>query len=291
MTTSTEHHALIQQIRPGSRVIGTRSISNSDPQKMTAVEIQQAAGATETLVIRRHQPESLTQEARLLRLLRESDVPVPAVLHVQDDVMVQSYVAGESQFSPGDVTACVTTMAQMLARIHQADFADETADFLPDVRGRCQARIANRPETLQASMGEPEIRAVLERDWHTLTHHAPVLLHGDFWPGNVLWRDDVIIGVIDWEDALYGDPLADLGNSRREILWFFGKDAMQQFTEAYQAQMPHLTYRNLPYWDLCMALNPVGKVSSWCLDDAAKQRFRARQRWLVHTACDALANP
>jgi hypothetical protein len=37
-----------------------------------------------------------------------------------------------------------------------------------------------------------------------------------------------------------------------------------------------------------MALNPVGQVSSWCLDDDAKDRFRRRQRWLVNQACDTL---
>ena len=29
--------------------------------------------------------------------------------------------------------------------------------------------------------------------------NRPVLLHGDFWPGNILWRDGRLVAVIDWE--------------------------------------------------------------------------------------------
>jgi aminoglycoside phosphotransferase (APT) family kinase protein len=38
------------------------------------------------------------------------------------------------------------------------------------------------------------------------------VLHGDYWPGNVLWRDGRLVGVIGWEEAAFGDPLADLAN-------------------------------------------------------------------------------
>ena len=62
-----------------------------------------------------------------------------------------------------------------------------------------------------------------------------MLLHGDFWPGNILWRYGQLVAVIDWEDAALGDPLADVANSRLEILWAFGIDAMQSFTHYYQS--------------------------------------------------------
>jgi aminoglycoside phosphotransferase (APT) family kinase protein len=40
-----------------------------------------------------------------------------------------------------------------------------------------------------------------------------VLLHGDFWPGNALWRDGALVAILDWEDAAIGDPLADVANA------------------------------------------------------------------------------
>jgi aminoglycoside phosphotransferase (APT) family kinase protein len=48
--------------------------------------------------------------------------------------------------------------------------------------------------------------------------HAPdgdpadmVLVHGDYKVGNFIWRDDRIVAFLDWEGAMLGDPLQDLG--------------------------------------------------------------------------------
>ena len=70
---------------------------------------------------------------------------------------------------------------------------------------------------------------LLEEVWPLSQQNRSVLLHGDFWPGNILWRDGQIVGVIDWEDAAFGDPLADIANTRLELLWAFGVEAMRQF--------------------------------------------------------------
>ena len=57
--------------------------------------------------------------------------------------------------------------------------------------------------------------------------NASALLHGDFWLGNLLWQGDAPGGIIDWEDAMLGDPLGDLGKSRLEMLWALGEAAMR----------------------------------------------------------------
>ena len=83
--------------------------------------------------------------------------------------------------------------------------------------------------------------------------NAPALLHGDYWPGNSMWREEKLVAVIDWEDAELGDPLIDLARSRAEIVWIFGVEAMELFTREYQSLMA-VDYNNLPYWDLCAVL-------------------------------------
>jgi aminoglycoside phosphotransferase (APT) family kinase protein len=40
---------------------------------------------------------------------------------------------------------------------------------------------------------------------------SPALVHGDFHYGNMLFRDDMLVAVLDWEIAALGDPRADLG--------------------------------------------------------------------------------
>jgi aminoglycoside phosphotransferase (APT) family kinase protein len=111
---------------------------------------------------------------------------------------------------------------------------------------------------------------------------------GDFWPGNLLWKDGQLVAVIDWEDAKLGDPLADVANSRLEILWAFGIDAMQSFTHQYQS-MTTIDFTNLPYWDLCAALRPASKIAEWAAGDITEKTMREGHRWFITQAFEKLS--
>lgn len=39
---------------------------------------------------------------------------------------------------------------------------------------------------------------------------TPALVHGDFWPENMLKRQSRLVGVLDWEAAAIGDASVDL---------------------------------------------------------------------------------
>ena len=80
-----------------------------------------------------------------------------------------------------------------------------------------------------------------------------------------------------------GDPLADVANSRLEILWAFGIDAMQSFTDHYRS-MTTIDFDNLPYWDLCAALWPISQIAGWGLDEITEKTMRERHRWFVAQA-------
>ena len=110
-----------------------------------------------------------------------------------------------------------------------------------------------------------------------------MLLHGDFWPGNILWRDGQIVGVIDWEDAALGDPLADIANSRLELLWAFGVEAMQRFTDHYQS-LAGIDFANLPYWELYAALRRISQIAEWGLDEITEKTMRERLGWFIAQA-------
>ena len=98
-----------------------------------------------------------------------------------------------------------------------------------------------------------------------------------------MWRDGQIVGVIDWEDAALGDPLADIANSRLELLWAFGIDAMQNFTYHYQS-LADIDFANLPYWELYAALRRIPQIAGWGLDDITEKAMRERLRWFVAQA-------
>lgn len=59
---------------------------------------------------------------------------------------------------------------------------------------------------------EPRVRAVLARHGHALDAvTAPVVVHNDLWPANIFLDEDLrIVGLIDTERTVWGDPLFDL---------------------------------------------------------------------------------
>ena len=92
-----------------------------------------------------------------------------------------------------------------------------------------------------------------------------------------------LAGVIDWEDAALGDPLADVANARLEILWAFGPEAMADFTQHYQS-LTGQDFNGLPYWDLCAAIRPAGKLGNWGLAPDVMQNMIQRHQHFVEQA-------
>jgi len=294
---------LIQQIEPGSRLLRAWPLAGGVSAQTTALEIARADGTTAKWVARRHadlDPAGgdyvLALEFKLLRALQTTSLATPTPIAYDPPgtifdapTLVLGYVEGAPRFDPPDVDATVRHLAAQLAQIHRLDIATLDLSFLPRQAQVVSARLRARPAALDDAMNEGLIRDTLESVWPLPTINPPALLHGDFWPGNVLWHDDRIAALIDWEDAALGDPLADLANIRLEMLWACGDDAMRQVTHEYTALMPELDLRHLPYWDLSAALRPIGGFETWGLDAATVRTMRERHREFVAGALSRIA--
>ena len=100
-----------------------------------------------------------------------------------------------------------------LAHLHHVTTSSLDLSFLPKQAPQLEARLQPPPQ-LDESMQEAEIRATLAPFASSLSTSWSIsqderLLHGDFWPGNLLWHEGELAGVIDWEDAATGNPLED----------------------------------------------------------------------------------
>ena len=225
---------------------------------MTAFEIKRGDGATERLIARRpNHGHSAAEEFRVLVALQDAGLPVPPPRHLAPDgtCLVVGYIEGELDLSPLDPTAYLRRYAEALARVHRVD---PTGLGLP-VQSRHHSK---RPTVLNASLREGEIRDAIAAALPSVALGHPVLRHGDFWPGNVLWRDGEIAGIIDWEAACVGEPLADLAICRLDLLWILGPEAMDVLTRHYEG-LTDLDLADLPYWDLCASLRPVANIEEW----------------------------
>ena len=149
---------------------------------------------------------------------------------------------------------------------------------------------------MDAALDEGRIWDTLKAAWPFPRHNRLALLHGDYWPGNILWQAGRLAAVIDWEDAALGDPLADLAISRLDLLWIYGRQAMEAFTRHYLA-MTNLDTRSLPYWDLYAALRLArlagADLAGWAAffepygrRDITEQSIRTCYRFFVSNALE-----
>ncbi|RAP76829.1 hypothetical protein DL346_09770 [Paenibacillus montanisoli] len=65
------------------------------------------------------------------------------------------------------------------------------------------------------------------------------LVHGDFGSNNVLTDDGLITGVIDWSEAMFGDPLYDVANI---FFWRSWLDCMEVQARHIEKQHPEIAH-------------------------------------------------
>ena len=255
---------LAQQALPGGTVRRSWALSGGISAGMQAVEMGWADGRSQTVIVRTHAQAAVAEkEYRLLQILAGWDIKsaTPYLLDRANTSLVLDYLPGEMRFTPHDLNHHLQQMATQLAHIHQFDAAQHDLSFLPEVGANCLELGRERPFPNPLFPREPEIRQRLAAYKLPLSPNKPTLLHGDFWPGNCLWQGGELTAVIDWEDACLGDPLIDLAQSRSEISWIFGPEAVEIFTVHYWQQLP-IDEVQLPYWDLCAALRQIRLVGA-----------------------------
>ncbi len=280
---------IAQRLEPGGTVTQSWPLTGGISAQVTALEIACSDSRLRRCVVR--QPKSINRQTQSHLLLDEFHllealskaglaVPEPLVVDEEGSYLVTTFIESEPLDAGVDFCGAARMMATQLTRIHQLD-RSQFVGLQSPVAFSLPGPISDE------SMEESRIRTALERTWPPPMNPS-VLLHGDFWPGNVLWKNDGIVAIIDWEDAALGDPLADMANARLEILWAWGIEAMDAFTTAYQTLNPQVNYRSLPVWDLVAALRPVGKLGGWGLDARTETLFRQRHQRFVQSAITEL---
>ncbi|MDY7092855.1 MAG: phosphotransferase [Acidobacteriota bacterium] len=247
---------------------------------MTALELREPTGKLHRFIVRQHRHDSVgrpettaaKREFRLLEALHGQGLAVPRPIHLDltgeilpAPYQVLGYVEGEMDLAPQDEEPYVHQLADHLAAIHRVDLScldlarlDPTS--LPRRAPACpelEAHGSNQDLALDPT----RFREALQSAGPPPQVHPPALLHGDYWPGNTLWRGGRLVAVIDWEDAEVGDPLIDLAKARSEIHWLFGPKALATFTTRYLTQHP-LDTSFLPHHDLCATVRQARLAGS-----------------------------
>lgn len=247
------------------------------------LDVAFADGSANRIVLRAHReghsghPAKL--EHQLLKSLYENGLPVPRPLYVDDSgktfpqpFLVIEFIDGNSEIPPNEQTHYVDQMAAQLAAIHHASTAD-----LP----KLPLRLDPLPEVFDyLPEGSPwsELHSHLQTLTGTNYPSPPKLLHGDFWPENLLWQNGRISAVLDWEDAAVGDPLSDVAACRVELRYLLGEAVMNEFTQAYIQHLPAGTTLNtnrLFLWQIYVAAAAQKYMGLWGLEESREAHMRA----------------
>jgi aminoglycoside phosphotransferase (APT) family kinase protein len=159
------------------------------------------------------------RQARVLRLLADTDVPVPAVLGEDAEpppLFAMSFEPGQSYEPlldvvadpppPDTVTARALAAARTLASLQRVRPPDEQAISLHEELDRWARLLATVDDDIAPGH-------------HSLHHElttgmpddiAPTLVHGDYRLANMLFTGEDLRAVIDWEIWSVGDPRTDL---------------------------------------------------------------------------------
>ncbi len=169
---------------------------------------------------------------------------------VGSPALVMTRLSGQGNVQPLDLDSWLQQIAQALVSIHATDTTGASGPLLPlDHWG-------NRELT---ELHWPSNWALVHRAVDAIRQHRPdptastTLMHGDCHPGNLLWRDGVLTGVVDWNGARLGSRWFDLAYCRADVAVLFGLPAARRLTAHYLTSSG-ATPTNLPVFDLMSGL-------------------------------------
>lgn len=176
----------------------------------------------------------LETEYRVLEELLDTSVPAPVPVHycAEESILdgpfsVTTHLPGEAiplgsdlpeRFrTPAARGAVATATVDALADVHTVP-VDRFADCLDRRTARDQIVSALQRLDRATSVTDrevPTLRSVADWLLANVPDDSPrTLVHGDFRPGNLLYDGTpapTVTGILDWETAMVGDPLTDLG--------------------------------------------------------------------------------
>lgn len=281
--------------RLGAELVAYDRLTGGSSADVWRLDITDGSGS-QSVVYRHHEPGELKdhgggvahKEFHLLERLHEHTFPVPKPLLVDaaERMLVTEFVVGDSSVTSTGLPDAVEQMVELLVRLHSFDVTLLDHDLVPAL----EDPIERLPDVLPETEACRRLRDALEGGAIERRTGRTALVHGDYWPGNLLWHDGHIAALIDWEDACIGDPLADLACARLELLCAYGDEATARFTHDYGERVGGLDVRSLGVWDAYVAATALASMHLWGLDEAAEaDRRTATNRFLEPAVADLLA--
>jgi len=275
---------------PEAELRGLERLKGGVSAEVYRADLRMPDGAGQSVVFRAAGKSGLggAQEYELLAALHVAGVPTPRPIcfddsrsRVEAPYVLMAFVDGAPEIPPERADERIPLMAQALAAIHELPTVS-----LPPL----PPRVDPLPELLAflpAGAAWQSVRDLCGSLGVTKFSGAPVLLHGDFWPQNLIWRDGRIAAILDWEDAALGDPLSDLASALLELKYLFEDRLAHRFEAAYRRHLP-VDARRLALWQIYVAAAAQHFMGAWGLEPSREDRMRRTALRQIREAAEIL---
>jgi aminoglycoside phosphotransferase (APT) family kinase protein len=256
----------LRVLGPAARITSTRGMREGGNPWLLELD----GVAAPRVVLKTATPDAagFATEIAALTLAAQHQIPAPRLLgvdatgaHAGTPAVLETAIAGTSRIP-------TTASTRRLLGIGAAAAALRTVTVEPS------PQLPRRQRPIPASDFAQERR--LGRDHSTpllaaadeLAARLPVpdgasaLVHGDAWQGNMMWLDDELQALIDWDMAGVGHPGIDLSALRLDAALMFGLPAADIVLRGWEAHAGTAA-DDVPYWDLIAAVNQPGDMNGF----------------------------
>ncbi|MEK3786708.1 aminoglycoside phosphotransferase family protein [Paenibacillus sp. FSL K6-1230] len=198
------------------------------------------------------EPDLPVHESEALRAAATTGLPVPFAIARDTDgsiagmpAVLMSFLPGKPYVQPAPPELpChlwVGEMGRVLALLHasSASLAWSYSRYTPAAELRVPSW-SREPEAWQF---------IIDHVQQGSPAYQPVFIHRDYHPGNLLWDQGKISGVVDWVNACMGPAGADTGHCRVNLAILGGEMIADSFMNSY-LNAGGLQEASHPYWDM-----------------------------------------
>ena len=264
---------VVENFFPKLEFVDYKTLEGGFSSEVFLIELR-SENEVENLVLRMEggppAENSIKTEFDLLNILHSRGIPCPKPLFLDTSCktldkrfMLMSYLKGEVDIPNSDNLSFIEEMVRKLRHIHETK-----TDSLPNLNLRINP-LDDLFEYLPVGKNWDKLKNFLLSIPNTEYTGTRMLLHGDFWPGNILWKNNKIVGIVDWEYAAIGDPFSDLAVTSLDLRYSFGVQGMKKLLEIYSDYLPIDRFR-YSLWLIYVASSTLYFMDEWNLEKKIK---------------------
>ena len=259
---------IIEIFSPGADLVNFKRLEGGVSSDVFQIEIE-LDKTLKKLVLRSEggppAENTIKTEFELLKILHETEIPCAEPLFLDTsckildkNFMLMSQLEGSIDIPDRENLSSIKEMARNLRCIHETN-----TSFLPNLPLRIDP-LEDLFDYLPHGKNGDKLKKFLSTKNNTEYKGTRVFLHGDYWPGNILWKQKKITGIVDWEYAAIGDPFSDLAVTSLELRYEYGVKGMEELLEIYSSFLP-IDRLRYSLWLIFVASSTLYFIHEWKL--------------------------